>query len=83
VSSNIIKGKRNYKTTFTFKHFFLNLIIKLSLRFYTSFLIKTTYKELKLQIRNLLALLKKSRKLKTYLYKARFKEEQKIKYDTL
>jgi hypothetical protein len=73
--SNIIKRKHNYKVTFTFKHLFLNLIIKLSLKFYISFLTGTTYKELKLRIHNLLALLKKSRELETYLYGARFKEE--------
>jgi hypothetical protein len=68
--SNIIEGKRNCKVAFTFKYFFLDLIIELSLRFYMSFLVRIIYKELKLRIRNLLALLKKSRELETHLYRA-------------
>jgi hypothetical protein len=70
MSLNIIKGKHNRKVAFTFKHLFSDLIIELSLRFYTSFLAGITYKELKLRIRNLPALPKKSYKLKTYLYEA-------------
>jgi hypothetical protein len=70
ISLNIIKKKYNYKAVFMFKYLFLNLIIKLSLKFYISFLAKITYKKLKLRIYNLLTLLKKSCKLKTYLYKA-------------
>jgi hypothetical protein len=41
------------------------------------------YKELKLRFRDFLTLLKKYRELNSYLYKARFKEEQKVKYKTL
>jgi hypothetical protein len=81
--SNIIEGKHNRKAAFTFEYLFLDLTIELGSRFYISFLAGITYKEPKLQIRDLLTLLKKSRKLKTYLYRARFKEEQKIEYDTL
>ena len=83
IASNIVKGKRNCNIAFTFKHFFLNFIIKLVLRFYTSFLAGITYKKSQLRIRDLLAPLKKFRKLETYLYRARFKEEQKIEYNTL
>jgi hypothetical protein len=82
-SSNIMEGKRNRKVAFTFEHLFSDLIMEPGPRFYTSFLAGITYKEPKLRIRSLLALLKKSRELETHLYGARFKEEQKIEYDTL
>jgi hypothetical protein len=82
-SSNIIEGKYNRKAMFTFEHLFLDLTIEPGPRFYTSFLAGIIYKKLKLRIRDLLALPKKSRELKTYPYEARFKEEQKIEYDIL
>jgi hypothetical protein len=82
-ASNIVEGKRNRNATFTFEHLFSNLTIELVSRFYTSFLTGTTYKESQLRIRDLPAPLKKFRELETHLYGARFKEEQKIEYDTL
>ena len=42
-----------------------------------------TYKELKLRIRDLPAPLKKYRELDNHLYGTRFKQEQKVKYETL
>jgi len=82
-ASNIVERKRNRNAAFTFKHLFSDLTIKPVLRFYTSFLAKTTYKESQLRIRDLPAPLKKFRELETHLYKARFKEEQMLEYNTL
>jgi hypothetical protein len=74
-SLNIIKGKHNRKVAFMFKYLFLDLIIEPGPRFYMSFLAGIIYKKPKLRIRDLPALSKKSCKLKTHLYGARFKEE--------
>ena len=80
---NIIKGKCNCKVTFTIELLFWDFIKELISKYYMSFLIRITYKELKLRIRDLLALLKKYYKLNNHLYKARFKQKQKVKYKTL
>jgi hypothetical protein len=46
------------------------MIIELVLKFYTLFLIRTIYKELKLQIRDLFTPLKKHYELDNHPYKA-------------
>ena len=48
VFSNIIKGKYNYKVTFTIKLLFWDLIKEPISKYYMSFLIRIIYKELKL-----------------------------------
>jgi hypothetical protein len=82
-SSNIVEGKRNRKAAFTIKQLFWDLTIYPTSTYYSSFLAGTTFQEPKLRIRDLPAPPKKHRELDTHPYGARFKQEQKVEYDTL
>jgi hypothetical protein len=73
MSSNIVKGKRNCKATFTIEPLFWDLIKELISKYYMSFLIRIIYKESKLRIRDLPAPSKKHRELDNHLYGTRFK----------
>jgi hypothetical protein len=81
--SNIVEGKRNRKAAFTIEPLFWDLIEEPISKYYTSFLAGTTYKEPKLRIRDLPAPPKKHRELDSHPYGARFKQEQKVEYETL
>ena len=83
IPSNIIKGKYNCKIAFIIELLFWDLIEEPISKYYISFLIGIIYKELKLRIRDLPILSKKYRELDSYLYEARFKQEQKVEYKTL
>ena len=80
---NIVEGKYNRKVAFIIESLFWDLIEEPISKYYTSFLAGTTYKEPKLRIRDLPAPPKKHRELDSHLYGARFKQEQKVEYETL